>query len=149
MHSAVRKTSANAARVAGLILLCTVGCNDDNSRAQQARALLERIARIDHRAPLSERRAHIEALRTLPLKDDDLVQMRDVCAAAHGGLVAAESEQAEVRARLDQAGTKDLPQPELAQLGQRLAQAAGKLSKANAALPDCEARTRKLLERYR
>lgn len=135
--------------VAGLILFAGVGCNSENSRAQQARTLLERIARIDHRAPLPERRVQVDALRTLPLKEQDLVQMRDVCAAAHGGLLAAESEQAEVRARLDDAGTRDLAQPELAQLGQQLAQAGEKLRKANAALPDCEARTRTLLERYR
>ena len=77
------------------------------------------------------------------------MQARDVCAAAHGGLVAAEGEQAEVRARIDQAGQKDLSQAELTELGQRLAQAGQKLQKANAALPDCEARTRALLERYR
>jgi hypothetical protein len=136
-------------RVAGLILLLGVGCNEENSRAQQARALLERIARIDHRAPLTDRHAQVDALRTLPLKENDLVTMRDVCAAAHGGLVAAESEQAEVRARIDSAGTKDLPQAELSQLGQRLAQAAEKLRKANEVLPDCESRTRTLLERYR
>jgi hypothetical protein len=140
------KTSANAAPVAGLILLCALACGRDNSHAKQARDLLERIARIDHRAPFAERQAQLDALRALPLGEPDLARTRELCVAAHAGLLTAEREQAEVRARLDAAGGRQLPQDELTRLGIALSQAGERLTKANAALPDCEARTRALLE---
>lgn len=96
------------------------------------------------------RDGQIEALRTLPLKEPELVKLREACVAAHAGLVDAERQQAQVRARLDAAGPNDrLQQSELAKLGESLAKAGEQLRKANEAVPDCEARTRELVKQYR
>lgn len=143
------KTSAKPAWVAWLILLLAFGCDGERSRADQARKLLERIARVHPSDPFPAREQQLEALRSLPLAEPDLVELRDVCSAAHAGLLAAEREQADVRARLDAAGSQKLPEQELSQLAGALAQAGQKLGKAQAVLPKCEQGTRELLARYR
>jgi len=135
--------------VAWLILLLACGCRGGDSRSQQARALLERIAAMDLRAPLDQRARQIERLSGLPLADEQLVKVRDACSAAHAGLLAAEHEQQDVRSKLDQVGDAGLSQTELSALGSALARAGARLRTAHAALPDCEDKTRELLARYR
>jgi hypothetical protein len=132
-----------------VILLAACDCRAGDQRAQQARALLERIAAMDLRAPPDERARQVERLRALALADEALVKVRDACAAAHAGLLAAERDQQAVRDKLDSAGDAGLPQAELSALRSAIARASARLRAAHAALPDCENKTRELLTRYR
>jgi hypothetical protein len=143
------QNSRIVAWVARLILCLGCACGSENSRAQEARALLERIAALDLRAPPAERARQIEHLRALQLADPDLARVRGACVLAHAGLLAAESEQAGVRSRLDRAGDAGLREPELTLVAATVRQAGERLRDAQAALPECETRTRALLERYR
>ncbi len=135
--------------VARLILCLGCACGSEESRGTEARALLERIASLDLRASVSQRARQIERLRALQLAHPELARVRDACALAHAGLLAAESEQAGVRDRLDRAGDGGLRETELAQLAAAVKQAGERLHDAQGALPECETRTRELLERYR
>jgi len=135
--------------VARLILCLGWACGSEDSRAAEARALLERIGSLDLRASAGERARKIERLRALQLAHPELAHVRDACALAHAGLLAAESEQAGVRDRLDQAGDGGLREAELTRLAAAVKQAGERLHDAQAALPECETRTRELLERYR
>ena len=143
------KTAESLAWVAWLILLLAGACRGEESRAQQARALLERIAAMDLRAPPDQRARQIEQLRALPLADAQLVRVRDACSAAHAGLLSAEREQEAVRRKLDQVSDAGLEQAELAGLSAAIARAGERLRAAHTALPDCEQKTRELLEQYR
>src|SRR5688572_8038993 len=97
-----RPNSAIAATMAWLTATVLFGCGGEDARAQEAQALLERIARLDLRAPAHERARRIEHLRALTLADPELARVRDACTLAHAGLLAAESEQDAVRQQLDQ-----------------------------------------------
>lgn len=135
--------------VAGLILVLALACSSDNSHAEQARALLERIAALDPQAPLERRAGQLERLRELPLRHPDLVRARDACQKAHSGLLSAEAEQTLVRARLDRVGDGGLALDELADMRAMVTQAAERLHAARGALPECEDQTRALVARYR
>ena len=128
-----------------------LGCGSEDRRAEQARALLERIARLDPGGPADERARRIEHLRALELKDPELVRVRDACALAHAGLLAAESDQAAVRQKLDRAGASDaaISPPEVALMAVQVQRASDRLRDAHGALPECERSTRALLERHR
>jgi hypothetical protein len=135
--------------LARLMLCLACSCGSDDSHAQQARALLERIAALDLQATASHRAGQIQRLRGLKLAHQDLARVRDACVLAHAGLLAAESEQAAVRGKLDRAGDAGLREPELTVVAAALRQAGERLRDAQQALPECETRTRALLERYR
>jgi hypothetical protein len=141
--------SALLALVACLIPAAALGCGRDDSGAEQARALLDRIARLDLRSPADERARRIEQLRALALTDPQLARVRDACALAHAGLLAAESEQAAVRKQLDQPRDAAISQAELAVMAAKVQQASQRLRDAQGALPECETHTRALLERHR
>jgi hypothetical protein len=144
-----RANCAKSALVAYLIPALALGCGNDDSGAEQARALLDRIARLDLRAPADERARRIEQLRALALTDPQLARVRDACALAHAGLLAAESEQAAVREQLDQPRDAPIGPAELAEMAARVKQAGQRLGDARSSLPECDAHTRALLERYR
>jgi hypothetical protein len=104
---------------------------------------------MDPRAPVEQRARQLERLRAVPLEDPELARVRDGCAAAHAGLLAAEEEQAAIRARLDQAPDGGVGQAELALMAALVARAGERLEAAQHALPECEQQTRALLARYR
>jgi hypothetical protein len=143
------RNSRIVAGVAGLILAISAGCGGDDARSEQARALLERIARLDIRAPADRRAQQIQHLRGLSLADPELARVRDACALAHAGLLAAETEQAGVRRRIEAAADAGPSELELASIASALQQAGRRLRDAHGALPECETQTRVLLERYR
>lgn len=131
------------------IAAALLGCGGEDSGAREARDLLERIARLELRGPADERARRIEQLRALALTDPELVRVRDACALAHAGLLAAESDQAAVRLRLEQAGDAAISPPELTVMAAQVQQASARLRDAQSALPECESRTRALLARKR
>jgi hypothetical protein len=133
-----------------MLAMAGIRCDCGDSRAQQARALLERIGALDLRAPADQRARQIERLRALSLRDPELAGVRDACALAHAGLLAAESEQTDARRRLDRAGDAGvLRELELASIATAVQRAGERLRDAHGALPTCETQTRALLERYR
>jgi hypothetical protein len=136
--------------VAALILLFSAACSRDNSQRAEALALLERIATLDLRASSAERTRRIERLRALPLSDAALVRVRDRCALAHAGLLAAELEQATARQRLDAAEARGAPvaRAELEAIAAAVAHASQSLQSARTALPECEQSTLALSARY-
>jgi hypothetical protein len=119
-------------------------CRGENSDREAARALLARISAIDVRAPLADRAARLRELLGLQLDDARLIRVRDECALAHGGLLSAEREQAEVRDRIDRADREPVAASELASLRAALASAAASLRDAHSAMPECERSTREL-----
>jgi hypothetical protein len=129
-----------------LIPLLALACGGQNSEREQAKALLERIARVDLRASFEVRAQQIDALRSLPLREPALHELREQCVKAHAGLLAAERQQVAARQRIDSAedaGRRD--QAELAAIAAQLSQAANLLRAAHAALPECERRARNLV----
>ena len=135
MHN-VPKTAVNAACVAGLILLLGVGCSEENSRAQQARTLLERIARIDRKAPLPDRRAQVEALRSLAAeRGRPREDARCLCARRMAGSSRPRASRPRSGSRDRQRGDQDLEQKELSQLGLRLAQAGRSCARPTGSCP--------------
>lgn len=133
-----------AARTALLCLLMACSEAVGTTERTEARALLGRITEVDLRAPAPERGRQIDALRALELRSPALVTIRDQCVQAHAGLLAAEREQKEVRARLDHAGAAAPAQAELAQIMASVAHAGQTLKTAQAALPGCTQSARML-----
>jgi hypothetical protein len=119
-------------------------CHGEKSDREPALELLRRISAIDVHAPFAARAARLRELLGLQLADPRLISVRDECAMAHGGLLAAEREQAAVRERIDRADREPVAAAELASLQSALARAADSLRDAHAALPGCEQSTREL-----
>jgi hypothetical protein len=134
--------------VVGVALLIPFGghgCGARDSEHEEARELLERIARLDPNAPSDTRGAALSALEAMPLHDQGLRAMREVCLAAHRGLLEAERGQAAVRARLE----GDKPETDLPALQAAMQKATAQLAQAQTALTQCEDQTRKATVRYR
>jgi hypothetical protein len=137
---------ARARFVALLIPIWWLACSAQNSQHEEARALLERIARVDLRASFDVRGQQIDALRALQLRDPALHALRDRCVQAHAGLLAAERQQVDARARIERIEDAGQHDPaEVAAIAAQLSSAASALRAAHAALPDCEQQTRQLV----
>lgn len=129
-----------------LIPLWWLACSNQNSHHEEAQALLERIARVDLRASFAERGRQIDALRAVQLRDPALHALRERCVQAHAGLLAAERQQVDARARIERIEDAGQRNPaEVAAIAAQLSDAAAALRAAHAALPDCEQRTRQLV----
>jgi hypothetical protein len=136
---------ARARFVAALILLSAVACGGQNSEREEARELLTRISKLDLNAPFERRGQQIEALRALKLTVPALHEARERCLQAHAGLLAAERQQADSRARIERAEAEGRrEQAELDAIATGLADAARALQHAQKALPECEQRAREL-----
>jgi len=136
---------ARARFVAALILVSACACGRQNSEREEARELLTRISKLDLNASFELRGQQIEALRAVKLTVPALHEARARCLQAHTGLLAAERQQADSRARIERAeaeGRRD--QAELDAIAAGLADAARALQHAQQALPDCEQRAREL-----
>jgi hypothetical protein len=87
----------------------------------------------------------IAELRTLKLSVPTLHEARERCVQAHAGLLAAERQQADSRARIERAeadGRRE--RSELDAIAASLAEAARALQHAHQALPECEQKARDL-----
>jgi hypothetical protein len=136
---------ARARFVAVLIPILASACGGRNSEREEARELLTRISKLDLNASFEQRGQQIEALRGVKLSVPALHEARERCLQAHAGLLAAERQQADSRARIDRAeadGRRD--RAELAAIAAGLADAARALQHAHRALPECEQRAREL-----
>jgi hypothetical protein len=118
------------------------GCG--NSHRTEARALLERISAVDLHAPFDARAEQIEKLRGLPLRDAQLIAVRDGCARVHEGLLSAERAQVGARERLSHATPGTIADSELTAIAATVAQAGRQLQAAQGELAACERSTREL-----
>jgi hypothetical protein len=136
---------ARARFVAALIPILAGACGGQNSDREEARELLTRISKLDLNASFDVRGQQITELRTLKLTVPTLHEARERCVQAHAGLLAAERQQADSRARIDRAeaeGRRD--RSELDAIAASLAEAARALKHAHQALPECEQKARDL-----
>jgi hypothetical protein len=137
---------ARARFVALLIPIWWLACATQNSHHEEAQALLERISKVDLSASFDLRARQIDALRALQLHDPALHELRERCVQAHAGLLSAERQQVDARARIERIEDAGQRNPaEVAAIAAQLSDAAAALRAAHAALPDCEQRTRQLV----
>lgn len=144
VSSEVTRSPENAVVFLIALACCAGACTQQSNDGSEARALLDRLTSIDLNAPSNERAARIAALRRLVLKQPALLALRDRCALAYGGLLAAERQQDQVRQRLDRADAGALSPAELSELRATLAAATDDLAEARAALPACLEAARRL-----
>jgi len=88
-----------ATALSALLVLSAVGCGSDDSEANDARLLLDRVAAVEgvpERA-FEARMERVEVLRALPLRGEMLVTVRDACAEMYGALLEADIQNALVR----------------------------------------------------
>ena len=76
-----------------------VGCGGDDSEANDARLLLDRVTALEGvpEQAFEARMERVEVLRALPLRGEALVAVRDACAEMHGALLDADIQQALIR----------------------------------------------------
>jgi hypothetical protein len=130
-----------------ILVLAIQGCGSEKSGRAEAHDVLERIARLDSSTSFEEQRAAVAALAALPLEDQGLRAMREVCLKAHEGLLEALVAQAEVRKVLDGAAQ---PSPaEVALLTAKTEQANATRVAAEAEMSRCLEQKREATVRYR
>ena len=109
--------------------------------------LLDRLHALSGEGTLTERKAALDALHELPLREPEHGRTRDVCHTAHLKLLEAEAAQLAARKSLDEASAA--VQPGAAALSpERGLAIAAELERSNAALmaaktgfPECEQAT--------
>jgi hypothetical protein len=130
-----------------VLALATQSCGSEKSSRGEAHDVLERISRLEANAAFDDQRAAIAALAALPLEDQGLKAMRDVCLEAHQGLLEALVAQDEVRKVLD---AKAQPSAdELAALTAKTEQAGATRVTAEAQMVRCLEQKREATVRYR
>ena len=140
----VQKASGGLLFALGLIV--AGGCNQQADTRAEARLLLRSLNDVSDRGSFQERSNAIDRLAKLSLHTSEHVQTRDVCRAAHQGLLEAETAQAEARKALSGARDAGL-------IGAQQASAvAADIERSNKALatakrrfPECERAMRKLI----
>jgi metal-responsive CopG/Arc/MetJ family transcriptional regulator len=141
----VQKASRGLLIALGLI---AVGCGQQADTRAEARQLLRSLNDVSDRGTFQERSSAIDRLTKMSLHTSEHVQTRDVCRAAHQGLLEAETAQAEARKALSEANTRDA-----GLIGSQQASAvAADIERSNKALatakqrfPECERAMRKLI----
>jgi hypothetical protein len=120
------------------------GCEQRANTRTEARALMTSLNAVtDQGGSLVERNAALERLDQLQLQVPAHVQTRDVCRAAHRGLLEAETAQAEARRAL--ASTGALQRAEAAVIAADIERSNRALTVAKQRFPQCERAMRQLL----
>lgn len=85
--------------LAALLGALLAGCGDDDSEANDARLLLDRVTALEGvpDQAFEARMERVEVLRVLPLRGEALVTVRDACAEMYGALLEADIQQALIR----------------------------------------------------
>jgi hypothetical protein len=145
--------------VLGLGIAC--GCGERHDARAEADALMTSLNAVSDNGSFVERSAALEHLDQLVLHFPTHAQVRDLCGAAHKGLLEAEVAQAEARRALssvshaaaDEAGNGEA-QPALEQV--QAERIAADIERSNKALamakerfPECETAMRNLLREAR
>jgi hypothetical protein len=142
--------------VAALILLLSAvlpACGNEKAPRGEARELFDRISSLDPNAPDASRRARLQDLERLQLRDPALARVRDVCLTAHGGMLEAEDAQAVAKRSLAAAEQRNpgggIPAVEAQRIADAIDRSNRALAAAQAALPRCEEQSRELALRAR
>jgi hypothetical protein len=130
-----------------VLALASLGCGSEKSGRAEAHEVLERISRLDSSTSFEDQRAAVAALAALPLEDQGLRTMREVCLKAHQGLLEALVAQAEVRKVLD--GPTPPSAVEVAALTVKTEQAEATRVAAEAEMTTCLQQKREATVRYR
>ncbi|MBK8407551.1 MAG: Na(+)/H(+) antiporter subunit D [Sandaracinaceae bacterium] len=82
-----------------LLVTSTAGCGGDDSEANDARLLLDRVTALEGvpEQAFEARMERVEVLRALPLRGETLVTVRDACAEMYGALLEADIQNALIR----------------------------------------------------
>jgi hypothetical protein len=129
------------------------GCGERADARAEADALMTSLSAVSDEGSFVERSAALQRLNQLPLHFSAYAQTREVCGAAHKGLLEAEIAQAEARRALTSVN-EGSPQP---MLGKVQAEGiAADIDRSNRALatakerfPECERAMRGLLREAR
>lgn len=82
------------------LLVSVIGCSDD-SEANEARLLLDRLENVQT-PDLRQWRRKVDALGAMPLEAERTVDVRDKCHAMHDALLRAEEATEEARRGMDE-----------------------------------------------
>jgi hypothetical protein len=140
----------------GAGLAAASGCGEKANARDEANALMTSINAVSDQGSFVERSAALERLNQLSLHFAPHIQTRDVCSAAHKGLLEAEIAQAEARralARVSEGnGEANLPKLEKAQaesIAADIERSNQALASAKVGFPKCEQALRGLLREAR
>jgi hypothetical protein len=95
----------------GAVLSAAGSCGEQNSARDEANALMTSLNAVSDEGTFVDRSAALERLNRLALHFAPHIQTRDVCSAAHKGLLEAEIAQAEARRALASIEGSDQPNP--------------------------------------
>jgi len=144
-----------------LPLTGAVGCGEQHNARVEAEALMTSLNAVSDDGSFVERSAALERLGQLQLHFPTHAQTRELCSAAHKGLLEAEIAQAEARRALSSANPDSAAQAGSADAKPMLEQAqaesiAADIERSNQALatakerfPQCEAAMRNLVRESR
>lgn len=139
--------AATRPRCAALLLLgmaeLAAGCDRRGSVKAEARALMTSLNAVSDQGSLTLRSAALDDLQRLELHEPTHVQTRNVCRAAHQGLLDAEVAQAEARRALAKVGTLEPSQAQV--IAADIERSNKALSVAKQRFPECETAMRELI----
>lgn len=140
------------AAVGALAVVLFFASRDDSAR-NDALLFLDRYDGIDVDDPLEERRERIGQLSRLPLPNDEVDRVRDVCIEAHQLLIRAEDRSAEARGAFDEATRggieeNDIPTDTRVSIEAALEESNESLARAREQMPRCADGARDLRLRF-
>jgi hypothetical protein len=132
------------------VLVTLAGCDREAESRAEARVLLEQLNTLSGDGSLVARKAALDALRTLKLRDPAHARTRDVCHEAHLQLLDAEASQVSARKTLEEASRRtqpggSMPAERSQTVALELARSNDALARAKQNFPICEEATQKLV----
>jgi hypothetical protein len=130
-----------------VLLLGALACNREADAREEARLLLDKLHALSGDGTLTQRKAALDALRALPLREAEHGHTRDLCHSAHLQLLEAEAAQVSARKALDEAAAGAQPggmalSPERGQaIAAELERSNSALAASKKAFPECEQAT--------
>jgi hypothetical protein len=140
--------NASAALLALCFMSATSACGQNGDTRSEARVLIRSLNDVSDRGSFQERSAAIDRLGQLQLRVAEHVQTREVCRAAHVGLLEAETAQAEARKALSEASTQEagtLAAQQASAVAADIERSNRALATAKQRFPECERALRKLI----
>lgn len=136
----------------GAMLVAALGCGEQADARDEANALMTSLHAVSDEGSFVDRSAALTRLNQLPLHFAPHIQTRDVCSAAHKGLLEAEIAQAEARRALasvsDGAGAENpgkLERGQAESIAADIERSNRALAMAKERFPECEKALRGLV----
>jgi hypothetical protein len=140
----------------GAVCVAASGCGEQASARAEADALVTSLHAVSDEGSFVDRSAALERLNQLPLHFAPHIQARDVCSAAHKGLLEAEIAQTEARRALasvsegaEQANPPKLEKVQAESIAADIERSNRALATAKERFPECEKAMRGLLREAR